>query len=98
MMISVDEAYKTVLEHVRTLPAMTVDINRAAGLCLAEDVASDIDMPPFDKSAMDGYAVVARDATVGAELKVIENIAAGYVPTKTVKKRQSSKIMTGASI
>ncbi|MEE9200908.1 MAG: gephyrin-like molybdotransferase Glp [Candidatus Brocadiales bacterium] len=98
MMISVDEAYKTVLEHVRTQPPMTVDINRAAGLCLAEDVASDIDMPPFDKSAMDGYAVVAKDATVGAELNVIENLAAGYVPMKTVKKRQSSKIMTGASI
>lgn len=97
-MIGVDEAYRIVLENVSTLPPKTVDIRDAVGLCLADDVVSDIDMPPFDKSAMDGFAVIAENTAVGAELEVVENVAAGFLPQKTVGGSQSSKIMTGASI
>lgn len=97
-MIGVDEAYRIIQENVSALPPRTVGIREAAGHCLAEDVVSDIDMPPYDKSAMDGYAVIAEDAVPDAELEMIENIAAGYVPTKTVRRGQVSKIMTGASV
>lgn len=98
MMIGVAEAYRIVLDNVSTLPTKAVDIRDAVGFCLAEDIESDIDMPPFDKSAMDGYAVIAEDSTDGTELLVIENITAGTIPLKTVGKGQSSKIMTGVSI
>ncbi len=97
-MIGVDEAYRIIQENVSALPPRTVGIREAAGHCLAEDIVSDIDMPPYDKSAMDGYAVIAEDAVPDAELEMIENIAAGYVPTKTVRRGQVSKIMTGASV
>ncbi|HHT9124632.1 MAG TPA: molybdopterin molybdotransferase MoeA [Candidatus Brocadiia bacterium] len=98
-MITVEEAANIVLENVRTLPTKEMDIGDALGFCLAQDVRSDLDMPPFDKSAMDGYAVIAED-TAGApvKLEVVENIAAGYMPTKRLKKGQASKIMTGAAL
>ena len=98
-MISVDTAAKIVTDVIEPLPAKTVPFESALGLCLAQDVRSDIDMPPFDRSAMDGYAVIAED-TVRApiELTVIEDIAAGYMPTIKVLCGQASKIMTGAAV
>ena len=98
-MISVDTAAKIVTDVIEPLPAKTVPFESALGLCLAQDVRSDIDMPPFDRSAMDGYAVIAED-TVRApiELTVIEDIAAGYMPTIKVMCGQASKIMTGAAV
>ncbi|HHT9124181.1 MAG TPA: molybdopterin molybdotransferase MoeA, partial [Candidatus Wunengus sp. YC63] len=98
-MISVDTAVKIVTDVTEPLPAKTVPFESALGLCLAQDVQSDINMPPFERSAMDGYAVIAED-TVRApiELAVIEDIAAGYMPTKKVLRGQASKIMTGAAV
>lgn len=97
-MISVDEAYRIVLENVSTQPIREVNIKEAVGLCLAEDAVSDIDMPPFDKSSMDGYAVIAEDtlAPETVELQVIEEVAAGKVPRAKVQRGQATKIMTGA--
>ncbi len=63
---------------------------------LAEDIHSDVDMPPFNKAAMDGYA--CRRADLGMELKVLEAIAAGDIPTHAIGKGQCSKIMTGAMV
>lgn len=98
-MISVEEAYRIVLENVSTLPPIRVNIKEASGFCLAEDVVSDIDMPPFDKSAMDGYAVIAEDAlSTPVELEIVESIAAGFLPQKGTGRGQSAKIMTGAAI
>jgi molybdopterin molybdotransferase len=68
----------------------------AANRILAEDVTSDVDMPPFDKSAMDGYA--CRKADLANELLIIEDIPAGTVPTKTVGANQCAKIMTGGMV
>lgn len=98
-MISVDTAVKIVTDVTEPLPAKTVPFESALGLCLAQDVQSDINMPPFERSAMDGYAVIAED-TVRApvELAVIEDIAAGHMPTKKVLRGQASKIMTGAAV
>jgi len=98
-MISVDTAVKIVTDLTGPLPAKTVPFESALGLCLAQDVQSDINMPPFERSAMDGYAVIAEDtARAPVELTVIEDIAAGHMPTKKVQHGQVSKIMTGAAV
>lgn len=98
-MITVDTAIKIVADTVEPLPSRTVPFESALGFCLAQDVQSDIDMPPFDRSAMDGYAVIAED-TVNApvELAVVEDIAAGHMPVKGILRGQASKIMTGAAV
>lgn len=98
-MISVDEAKKIIIENVHPLEPVQVHFQDALGFCLAEEVLSDIDMPPFNRSAMDGYAVVAEDTIVAPViLKIIENIAAGDMPEKKVSRGCVSKIMTGASV
>ncbi len=97
-MISVDEALKIVLRKGKKLPPRKVKLENASGLCLAEGIKSDLNMPPFNRSAMDGYAVIAKDITPPVELDVIESIRAGYNPKKKVGKGQASKIMTGAVV
>ncbi len=97
-MITVDAAMKIVTEAVKPLSPTIVNFEDGLGLCLAHDIQSDIDMPPFNRSAMDGYAVIAEDtANAPVELLIIENIAAGYAPVKKVQRGQASKIMTGAA-
>jgi molybdopterin molybdotransferase len=99
-MLSVVEALRLVLDHTSPLPAEVMPLSVAAlGRVLAEDVASDMDMPPFDKALMDGYAVRSTDlAGGGAVLAIVEEITAGRVPTQTVGPGQASRIMTGAPI
>src|SRR5260370_13172910 len=71
----------------------------ALGLVLAEDVASDIDMPPFDKALMDGFAVRCADLPEGqAVLTLIEEVTAGQTPRRTLAAGQATRIMTGAPI
>jgi molybdopterin molybdotransferase len=95
-MIPFEKAFEIVLSSARMLGAERVGISEAVGRVLAEDVKSDIDMPPFNKSAMDGYACRRED--LGDELGVIEIIAAGVVPKKKVGQKQCAKIMTGAQV
>ena len=64
---------------------------------LAEDIFSDVDIPPFDKSAVDGYACRMVDIP-SRPLMIMETIPAGYIPQKTVGPGQCSKIMTGAML
>lgn len=72
---------------------------KALGAVLAEDIASDIDSPPHDKSVVDGFAVRAADCTSsGNELAVIEQVTAGQTPQKVVGPGQATRIMTGAPI
>src|SRR5262245_35003251 len=99
-MISVADAQAEVLRRVRPLaPRATALTPAALGLVLAEDVASDLDMPPFDKSMMDGYALRAADLAAGAaDLPVVEEITAGRTPAVTVGPGQASRIMTGAPV
>jgi len=69
------------------------------GQVLAEDIVSDIDMPPFDKSLMDGFAVRSADLPEGkAVLAVAEEVTAGQTPKRQVQPGQATKIMTGAPI
>lgn len=99
-MLSVAEAQAIVLQHARPLSPKSTTLDAAAlGLILAEDVASDLDMPPFDKALMDGFAVLASDLADGqAVLTIIEEVMAGQTPQKTVTTGNAARIMTGAPI
>lgn len=91
------EAQRDVLAAVGTLPEERVKLAAAAGLALAEPIVAPHDLPPFANSAMDGYAVLANDvATPPVMLRVLEDVAAGSVPTMTVTSGTAVKIMTGA--
>jgi molybdopterin molybdotransferase len=95
-MIPFKKALEIVLGSARQLGTERVDIASAAGRVLAEDVESDIDMPPFNKSAMDGYACRRED--LANELTVIEMIPAGVSPKSQIGPNQCAKIMTGAQV
>jgi molybdopterin molybdotransferase len=91
-MLKVEEALKIILDNIKILSAEEVNILDSLDRVLAEDIYSEIDIPAFDNSAMDGYAVRSLD-TDGASfdspkiLEVIEDIPAGCVP----KKRGNSR-------
>lgn len=78
------------------LNAEEVLLEDAFNRILQEDVIADMDMPPFNKSAMDGFACRIED--IGNELEVLEVIQAGMVSSKRVGKNQCVKIMTGAAV
>ncbi len=102
-MISVEEALTEILSHVHRLEPERVSILDAQRRVLAEEVVSDIDVPPFDNSAMDGYAVRAVDVAQATHqapvsLKVIDSVAAGYVAGMQVDPGTAIRIMTGAPV
>jgi len=102
-MISVEEAQAKVLEGIGVLPAERVELIDALGRVLAEDVVSDIDVAPFDNSAMDGYAVRAADLAGAStetpvRLRVVEHVPAGAFPTVPVGPGEAVRIMTGAPV
>ena len=94
--IKFDEAFETVMGSVRPLGTERVDINEALGRVLAEMIVSDIDVPAFNKSAMDGFA--CRRADLANELTIIETIPAGKQPQSKIGQNQCAKIMTGAVV
>jgi molybdopterin molybdotransferase len=95
-MILLEDALKIVADSARILPHESVGLDEAFLRILAKDMESDMDMPPFNKSAMDGYA--CRRADLSNKLLVIETIQAGRAPTKIIGKNQCAKIMTGAPV
>ncbi len=96
-MISLSEAIRKTLEMTSRLPVESVPLSEASGRILAEEVATDIDMPPFDKSSMDGFALRAHDcAKLPATLEVAGQIPAGTYPDFQISKGQAAGIMTGA--
>jgi molybdopterin molybdotransferase len=95
-MISYQEAYERMIGAATPLPGETVELPQSLGCVLAQDVLSDIDMPPFDKSAVDGFA--CRRADLAAVLTVVEEIPAGRLPAHSVGPRQCARIMTGAPV
>lgn len=97
-MLSVVEALNIVRQQTTVLPAQVQPLTPAAlGLVVAEEVVSDIDMPPYDKAMMDGYAVRCIDLPKGhGSLEIIEEITAGRVPQRALQPGQSARIMTGA--
>ncbi|MBN2130654.1 MAG: molybdopterin molybdotransferase MoeA [Sedimentisphaerales bacterium] len=95
-MIALKEALQIVLSSARALDRERVKMRESLGRVLAEDVASDMDMPPFEKSLVDGYA--CRRADLAGELEVMETIQAGAPPTKAIGPGRCAKIMTGAAV
>jgi molybdopterin molybdotransferase len=97
-MLAVADAQQLVLHFTQPLPPQVVPLSATLlGLVLAEDVACDLDMPPYDKALMDGYAVRTADVATGkAVLSVVEEIVAGQTPRHAVGPGRASRIMTGA--
>jgi molybdopterin molybdotransferase len=97
--LSVTNAQQRILECVHKLDIESVGLERSTGRVLAYDVRANRDLPPYDVSAMDGYAVRSADlAKIPAMLEVIEDIKAGDLPAKTVQTGQCARIMTGAPV
>jgi molybdopterin molybdotransferase len=98
-MIGFREAYDAILKNISPLDAVEVDLEHAYSMVLAEDVYSDIDIPPFDKSAMDGFAVRSEDlSTLPAALEVGAVIPAGPETNETAVRGSCVRIMTGAPV
>ena len=102
-MIQVDEAREIILSKIGTKGVEKVSLDNALGRILAEDIVAQINNPPMDNSAMDGYAVIAADILSATpdnpvKLEVVDNVPAGSVSTVTLTNKQAIRIMTGAPI
>ena len=95
MLISIAEARQRVLAEARPLAAQEVALDDALGRTLAEEVRSGEDLPPFDSSAMDGFAVMAGPA---AELAVVDESRAGRPAERAVGRGEAIRISTGAVV
>lgn len=98
-MLSFKVALKKILDETLILNAEEVPLDRALGCILAEDIKANFDMPGFNKSAMDGYAVRSIDLkTIPEELRCLGVIKPGRAFRRVIKKAECAKIMTGAPI
>jgi molybdopterin molybdotransferase len=98
-MVSVARALEVVLENARPLGDESVPLATALGRVLAQDVLSDVEMPPFDRAAMDGYALVAADLeATPVALDVVGEVRAGRWPGVGVSRGRAVRIMTGAPV
>jgi molybdopterin molybdotransferase len=93
-MITLEQAIEIIRKDLKPLGTEKVPLEESLNRVLREDVVSDIDMPPFDKSAVDGFA--CRRSDIGNPLTVVETIPAGIQPGKTIGANECAKIMTGA--
>ena len=91
-MITFEEAIETVLANTPAPQNESVSLQEAHGRILMQAVQSDHDMPPFNKSAMDGYA--CRRADLPGPLHCLETIAAGETPKNVINTGRCAKIMT----
>lgn len=98
-MIPVEEAIRVVIEKAAPLPSEGVALSDALGRVLAEEVAADTDLPPFDRAQMDGYAVRSEDLReTPARLRVVGEAAAGKGWRGTLGAGEAVRIMTGAPL
>jgi len=100
-MITLEKALEIVLSEARVLPPERVKLLSSLGRVLAEDVYSSFDIPNFDRAAMDGYAVIARDTTSASPnhpvtLKVVDEAPAGFEVRSSIASGEAIGIMTGA--
>lgn len=94
-MIDVTTAKEHIRKTVSKLNAIKLPLHKSLGLVLAEDILSPINMPPFDQSAMDGYALKFHDAL---DYKVVAEIQAGSTLNPTMQAGQAIRIFTGAAV
>ena len=98
-MIPVARALKIIDQNGYSLGSERIDLAAAVGRILAEDIIADTDLPPFDRSQMDGYAVRSRDTKkVPVDLRVVGESAAGHGWHRELKRDQAVRIMTGAPV
>lgn len=92
------DALRLVLESTPRLETVRMPLGEAQGLALSEDVRAKFDSPPFDNSAMDGYALRSADAEVGRVFEVVDEAPAGRPAEKSVGEGEAIKIFTGGVI
>ncbi|TMR98370.1 gephyrin-like molybdotransferase Glp [Nonomuraea basaltis] len=98
-MKSVDAHLAEILATVRPLAPLELELEQTLGTTLAEEVTSPVPLPPFDNSAMDGYAVRASDISdLPVTLPVIDDVAAGSLELRAVGPGHAVRIMTGAPV
>src|SRR6185503_9085319 len=98
-MISVAEAIQIVRQQTQPLGTEKVDLPNALGRVLAQEVVADSDLPPFDRSQMDGYAVCAADTTSApVSLRIVGESAAGKGWRQQMNEGEAVRIMTGAPV
>jgi molybdopterin molybdotransferase len=101
-MLSVVEARERILSHFQASPEEKMPLVKCASRVLAADIIAAHDLPPFDNSSMDGFAIRAVDsanaAASRATLNVIADIPAGSTPTVTLAPGEAARIMTGAQL
>jgi len=98
-LIPLDEAQTFVLSHCKPAAPVATAAHLALGLVTAEPIVSNELVPPFDNTAVDGYAVQAADtADAPTSLRVVGSIAAGDNPTMTIEPGTAARIMTGAPL
>lgn len=98
-MITISQALKIISRENKMLGTERVELSEAAGRVLAEDIFADSDLPPFDRSQMDGFAVLARDTqNLPVKLRIAGESAAGRGWHGVLKRGQAVRIMTGARL
>jgi molybdopterin molybdotransferase len=100
-LLSVEEALARVLAHFTSLPSEEIALSSALGRVLARFITAPADIPPFDNSAVDGFAVSAADTATSSDsaptrLPVVMDIPAGATPSRPLRPGEAARIMTGA--
>ena len=102
-MLSVQEAQQQILAHFKALETSLIPLEQAAGRVLSEPIHSDTDLPPFDNSSVDGFALQSADLTNPTRerpvtLNVVADIPAGSSSSIKIESGQAARIMTGAPL
>jgi molybdopterin molybdotransferase len=98
-MIPISEALQIITRETFALNAETVELSAVCGRSLAEDIFADSDLPPFDRSQMDGFAIKSEDVKKApVKLKIVGESVAGKRWTGTLKSGEAVRIMTGAAL
>jgi molybdopterin molybdotransferase len=98
-LLSVREAQERILDQIHPVGGTTVRLDQAAQRVLFADIAAATDLPLFDTSSMDGFALRAQDASTSrVTLRVVADIAAGSTPTRSLAPGEAVRIMTGAPL
>lgn len=97
-MLTVDEARNLILQHARSFDTETILLSEAHNRVLAEDIFADRDYPPFNRSAMDGYALKFTDIVKYKEFRLVAEMLAGESVKSLIEEGTCIKIMTGAPV
>ena len=97
-LIEYPDAEKLVLDNTHKPPVEETPLGEALDLALAQDLRATVDSPPFDNSAVDGYALRSRDAEAGRTFPVVDEAPAGRPAEKGVGEGEAIKIFTGGVI